>query len=171
MTITFENDSDVIVYALEKVISFARENQYLFVANCAWWLAGILGLDSGLTIFIDNLESRKYIHRSREISSIPKDIARIASVDLDQINIEEEIIQQRSPSIASIFARTKLAESNYISDPLGRTRKGKTNPVPQSKTQLKKARRRLKKAQQAKHREGIQQRRLEELRAQIINNL
>jgi hypothetical protein len=50
MTITFENDSDVIVYALEKIISFARGNQYLFVANCLWWIAGIIGLDKGLII-------------------------------------------------------------------------------------------------------------------------
>jgi hypothetical protein len=59
MTITFETDSDVIVYALEKIVSFAKENQYLFVANCAWWIAGIIGLDSGLTTFIDNLEIRR----------------------------------------------------------------------------------------------------------------
>jgi hypothetical protein len=29
------------VYALEKIISFARENQCLFIANCVWWMAGI----------------------------------------------------------------------------------------------------------------------------------
>jgi hypothetical protein len=48
MTITFENDSDVIVYALEKIVSFARENQYIFMANCAWWTAGVIGVDSWL---------------------------------------------------------------------------------------------------------------------------
>ena len=58
MTITFDNDSDVIVYALEKIVSFARENQYLFVANCAWWIARVIGLDNRLTIHIDNLASR-----------------------------------------------------------------------------------------------------------------
>jgi hypothetical protein len=55
MTITLENDSDVIVYALEIKISFARENQYLFVVNCAWWIAGIIGFDSGLIALINNL--------------------------------------------------------------------------------------------------------------------
>jgi len=158
MTITFENDSDVIVYALEKIISFAREKQYLFVANCAWWIAGTLGLDSGLTIFIDNLESRGRTYRPREISNTPRDIVRIASVDLEQINLEEKIIQQRSPPKASRVARTKLADPDYIPDPLRRTRKGRTNPIPQSKTQLKKAR-------QAKRREEIQKERLEEIRS------
>jgi hypothetical protein len=33
MTITCENKPDVIVYAFEKIIFFARENQYLFVGN------------------------------------------------------------------------------------------------------------------------------------------
>jgi hypothetical protein len=55
MTITFESDSDVIVYTFEKIIAFARREHYLFVANCVWWQAGITGLDNGLTIYIDNL--------------------------------------------------------------------------------------------------------------------
>jgi hypothetical protein len=57
MTLTFECDKDVIVYALEKIIVFAKENQYLFVANCVWWIAGVIGLDSSLTTFIDNKDS------------------------------------------------------------------------------------------------------------------
>jgi hypothetical protein len=36
LTITFENNCDVIANALEKKITFARENHYLFVANCVW---------------------------------------------------------------------------------------------------------------------------------------
>jgi len=36
MTITSEKESDIIVYTLERNVSFPRENQYLFVANCAW---------------------------------------------------------------------------------------------------------------------------------------
>jgi len=55
MTINFENDNDVIVYALEKIIAYARSTQQIFVAQCVWWLASIIGLDKGLTIHIDNL--------------------------------------------------------------------------------------------------------------------
>jgi hypothetical protein len=115
MTLTFENDNDVIVFALEKIISFARENQYLFVANCIWWIAGVIGLEAGLINHIDNLESRRHIFKPREISSTPRDIARGVS--------PEE------------------SNDNYISDPLRRTRKGRINPTPNSKRQLKKARR------------------------------
>jgi polynucleotide 5'-kinase involved in rRNA processing len=71
MMITLENDKDVIVYAVEKLVSFAKENQYLFVANCAWWIDGIIGLDSGLTIIIDNLESRRRVGQHRPISTTP----------------------------------------------------------------------------------------------------
>jgi hypothetical protein len=92
MTITFENDKDVITYTLEKLISFARENQYLFVANCAWWLAGIIGLDSGLTIFIDNLEIRNRARQHREISTIPRDIVRSELANSGQRNLEESLI-------------------------------------------------------------------------------
>jgi hypothetical protein len=95
MTIIFENDSDVIVYALEKVISFARENEYLLVANCAWWIAGIIGLDSGLIAHINNLAFRKNDH-CQQVSPTPRDIARSVSASTDQVNFEEEIIATRN---------------------------------------------------------------------------
>jgi hypothetical protein len=58
MTITFENDNDVIIYALEKVISYARRTEQIFVAQCVWWLASIIGLEQGLVTYIDNIQSR-----------------------------------------------------------------------------------------------------------------
>jgi hypothetical protein len=54
MTITFENENDVIIYALEKTISYARTTQQIFVAQCVWWLASIIGLEQGLIVHIDN---------------------------------------------------------------------------------------------------------------------
>jgi len=41
MTITFENNDNVIIYALEKSIAYARRTQQIFVAQCVWWLASI----------------------------------------------------------------------------------------------------------------------------------
>jgi len=55
MPITFENDNDVIVYALETIISYARDNQYVFLAQSIWWISSILGLQQGLIVHIDNL--------------------------------------------------------------------------------------------------------------------
>jgi len=119
MTITFKNDSEAIVYALEEIIYFAKENQYLFVASCAWWIAGIIGLDSGLIIHIDNLGARKEIINYRAVSETPRAIAR-------------EVSPEPQPS-------------EYIPDPLRRTRKGRINPLPQTKRQLSKTRRAEKK--------------------------
>jgi len=58
MTITFENDHNVIVYALEKIVTYARKHQYIFVAQSVWWLASIIGLTEGLIVHIDTLEKR-----------------------------------------------------------------------------------------------------------------
>jgi len=58
MTITFENDNDVIAYALEKIICYARDNRYIFVAQSVWWIASIIGLSEGLATHIDNLRIR-----------------------------------------------------------------------------------------------------------------
>jgi len=55
MTITFENDNDIIVYALEKIISYARDNRYIFVAQSVWWIASVIGISEGLAMHIDNL--------------------------------------------------------------------------------------------------------------------
>jgi hypothetical protein len=56
MTIEFESESDVIVYALEKIISYARKNQYIFVAQSVWWISSIIGLQEELVSYIDKLQ-------------------------------------------------------------------------------------------------------------------
>jgi hypothetical protein len=56
MTITFENDNNVVVYALEKLIMFAKLHDYIFVAHCIWSLASVMGPEQGLIIHIDNLQ-------------------------------------------------------------------------------------------------------------------
>jgi len=58
MTITFQNENDVIVYALEKIIRYARKHQYIFVAQSVWWIALVTGLTKGLITHIDNLRIR-----------------------------------------------------------------------------------------------------------------
>jgi hypothetical protein len=82
MTITFVNDNNVIVYALEKVISYARKSQQIFVAQCVWWLASTIGLEQGLISYIDNVQFRQEVtiiperapESKRTISPVPKDI-------------------------------------------------------------------------------------------------
>jgi len=120
MTITFENDNDVIVYALEKIVSYAREHQYFFVANCTWGIASIYGLDDQLRRYIDSQAIRQLVI-DRGVSTIPRDIARSVS------------IENRDQSLAT-------TPISYVRDPLKRTRKGRVEPLPISKNQRKKAR-------------------------------
>jgi len=94
MTITFTNDSNVIVYALEMIVSFPRENQCHFVANCAWWIAGVIGLDSGLTRYIDSLETRKRITQP-SVSLMPRDSCK-AIIEGEK---DSESLQQHSRKI------------------------------------------------------------------------
>jgi hypothetical protein len=55
MTITVKSDNGIIVYALEKVIDFARIKGYIFVAQSVLWLASNIGLEQELISYIDNL--------------------------------------------------------------------------------------------------------------------
>jgi hypothetical protein len=79
MTITSENDNDVIVYALEKVISYARRTEQIFVAQVVWWLASIIGLEQGLINHIDNLQSQSDIADRKELRQVPVQSERIIS--------------------------------------------------------------------------------------------
>jgi hypothetical protein len=145
MTIAFENDKDVIVYDFEKIIAFARAKQFLFMANSVWWIAGVLGLDSELISYIDNLEARKAIIDIRAISRIPRDIAR--GVSPGKLTLD------------------------YTPEPLRRTRKGRINPLPQSKRSLKKDRKDKRREEAQKSKDLVSAATLAKIRASIIQNL
>jgi len=169
MTITFENESDVIVYAFEKVISYARRNQQIFVAQCIWWLASIIGLESGLVIHIDNLRKRESLTTSekedgivhpdriqrtpsrREISSTPRDLAEELRIDI--------VLDAAEKCIVSSKKLRDTWQGNRV------------NPLPQSKTQLKKARK-LKRLQEENRKNKVEEiKRLQKIRDQAILNL
>jgi len=82
MTITFENDNHVIVYGLERIISYARENQYIFLAQSIWWIASVIGLQQGLLIHIENLKNREPI--------IPDTTSRAISVTRTKCDQKDE---------------------------------------------------------------------------------
>jgi hypothetical protein len=58
MTLNMENDNVGIVYALEKIISYARYNQYICLAQRVWWISSIVGLQSGLFNHIENFKEQ-----------------------------------------------------------------------------------------------------------------
>jgi len=78
MTIILENDIDVIVSALEKIISYARGIQYIFLALSVWWISSIIGLQRGWVIHINNLKKRSETiiatsPNTKEVSATPGD--------------------------------------------------------------------------------------------------
>jgi hypothetical protein len=118
MTITFENDNDVIIYGLEKVISYARRNQQIFVAQCVWWLASIIGLESELVNYIDNIQSRinvaivpkKTPSIGRTVSPIPRDFQEEQRQDKILKECEEYLKESRR--LRSIAVRKAIRKTS-----------------------------------------------------------
>jgi len=137
MTITFDNDNDVIVYALEKIIAHARRTQQIFVAHCVWWLASIIGLEQGLISYIDNLCSRIEITVTSEAPQDTSEQAAKDTIELrqDQVLKEcEEFLREsrRLRDIASLKSE-------------GTTQSGRINPTPISNKRSRKPKRGLRK--------------------------
>jgi len=90
MTITFDNDNDIIVYALEKIISYARDNQYVFLAQSIWWISSILKLQQKLVTHIDNLRIQSVVSSAKNKKILADSVApiqgkrRIDPVDKNQ---------------------------------------------------------------------------------------
>jgi hypothetical protein len=144
MTISFENENDVVVYALEKLISYARNNNYIFLAQTVWWISSIIGLQEGLVTHIDNLRERESKNRPRKnpkeepprgiqinisegsISPIPRDIQEDQRQDRVIKECEEYLKDSRRlRDIAALKAT-------------GKTLTGFINPTAISKKRLKK---------------------------------
>jgi len=97
MPITFETDNDTIVYALERIISYARKNQYIFLAQSIWWIASINGLQQGLVIHIDNLPERSEAYQAPSINQCNRD-----NIHPDRISrIKKPIPDPDSPTYGS----------------------------------------------------------------------
>jgi len=148
MTITFENDNDVIIYALEKSIAYARRTQQIFVAQCVWWLASILGLEQGLIAHIDILQraSRETSvgTSGQRVSVTPRDIPEDSRIHPDRIqqvgretpDLEEEYdsepdqqsrVLKEAEQFVSISRQDRKAFSKKkAKDQLSQTRSEKT---------------------------------------------
>jgi len=85
MTITFENDNDIIINPLDKIISYGRDNESIFLAQIIWGISSIIGLQEGLVIHIDNLTRWAEV-KDFGVSDKGPDMPRISSNDIDLIN-------------------------------------------------------------------------------------
>jgi len=106
VTITFENENDVILYASHRIISYAKKNHYIFVTQCIWWISSIIGLQQGMVTHINNLKTWERLNQ--EVHPIktdraPEDIvhpSRVSQIqDLNSISRKSESTQSESPEI------------------------------------------------------------------------
>jgi hypothetical protein len=135
MTISFENDTDIIVYALEKIIAYARRTQQIFIAQCIWWLALVIGLEPGLVNHIDNLHGRTVSGGPLQ----PRDNPPATQSPLPEEPKEERL------DIVLKECEEYLKESRRLRDiaalkSKGTTWSGRINPTPISKKILRKDR-------------------------------
>jgi len=79
MTISFENDNDIIKYGLMKIISYSRSNQWIFLAQSVWWISSLIGLQIGSVIHIDNLQSRDITVTRGEIRVHPGRVPQMST--------------------------------------------------------------------------------------------
>jgi hypothetical protein len=134
MSITLQKDNDVIVYALEKIMLHARRTQQIFVAECIWWLASIIGLAEELVLHIDKLHGRRVVKApvwSRTDSIAPK----------ESKPIPEEPIKERQDKVLK-ECEEYLKESRRLRDIVAlkskrTTKSGRINPTLISKKLLR----------------------------------
>jgi hypothetical protein len=181
MTITFENDNDVIVYALEKVISYARRTQQIFVAQCVWWLASVIGLEAELVNHIDNLRKREDVLKQARVSQGRRDVTEevqssqqihpdrvtqvsvIRSVSAVPRDLTEDQRLDRILEEAEEVVQNSLRDRDAV-------KRNRVNPLPTTKTQLKKARK-VKRLQEARNKAEEERReRLRQLRIRLVGN-
>jgi len=133
MPITFENDNDVIVYALERVIAYARQTQQIFIAQCVWWLASIVRLERELVSHIDKLQTERNANPQeqlpRETSTIPRDLAEDRRINQVLDDTEQYLRESR---------RQREIKALKVS---GTTSTGRINPTRISQNYLKKSQR------------------------------
>jgi len=55
MSISFENDNNVIIFQFEQILSFWRYDNYIFEAQCGWSLASMTEHQKGYMAQLDDL--------------------------------------------------------------------------------------------------------------------
>jgi hypothetical protein len=150
MTLTFESDQHVLVYALEKIKSFARNNQYIFLAQSVWWISSIIGLQEGLIIHIDNLRilyeiTEKDLSSKAAIESEPSIIhqSRVDRIQHSNLNYSDSKCEPISTTETNIhnenihICEALLQQSQQESKTVGRFSRQKGRAISSTPRDLK----------------------------------
>jgi hypothetical protein len=140
MTITFENDNDVIFDGLETIISYAKRTEQIFFAQCVWWLASIIGLEQGLVNHIDNLHQQTIISKERHLEEVNNPMVHTASIVRDstpegKMEGHQHLVLKECEEYLKESCRLR-----YIAalNTKGNTRTGRINPTAITKKALRK---------------------------------
>jgi hypothetical protein len=138
MTLSFESDNDVIIYALKKIIGYARRTQQIFVAQCIWWLASVIGLESGLALHIDKLHGRIRVDETpNEELPIPQITKTPLVVPPEPRDIQEENRQDKILADCEQYLLESRRHRNIVTlKAKGKSSTGRINPTPISKKSL-----------------------------------
>jgi len=184
MTITFESDNNIILYALDKVIDFTRSKGYIFAAQCVWWLDSIIGPEQELINHSDKLRVWE-VERARQdtiiltdnqFDLIPECLLRQIHPDrLSQITYRGVVSSAHRDLTEAQWFNQILGCAEQVMEESARARniwqRNRVNPSPQTKKQLKNTRK-IKKLQQAgKKREAEWNWRLQAIWATVMRNL
>jgi len=137
MTITFENVNDAIVYALERVISYTRTSQQILVAQCVWWLAGIIGLEESVVIHIDKLLGCTVVGRERKGKEVSNPVTE-NTPEIHGLEVQESKEECQDKILTECEEYLKDSRRLREIAALKATRKtltGLINPTPISKNQ------------------------------------
>ena len=129
MTLSFESDRDIIVYTLEKIIAFAQSNQNIFLAQIVWWISSVIGLQSSLVIYINNLRAKS------ELVSVPTDVAVTTPGHQkgNDLRWQDKILKECEDYLQDSRRLWKLEALKAK----GKTRTGWINPLASTKSTLK----------------------------------
>jgi hypothetical protein len=129
MTISFKNDNDIIVYALEKIIAFAKHNQNIFLAQSVWWISSEIGLQVGLVVHIDSIRIRSEIAAPPTI--VPNTIDKVSKET--ELRRQDKVLKESEEDLRDSHRLRSLATLKAS----GRTKTGRINPLASTKQNLK----------------------------------
>ena len=140
MTVSFENDNDVIVYALEKVKSYARRTQQIIVAQSVWWLAGIIGLEEALVNHVDKLHGRTTVRKEHTTKKVSDPVIQItpefqdSEVQESKEDHQDKLLKECEKYLKDSRRLTEIAALKAT----GKTLTGFINPTAISKKHFRK---------------------------------
>jgi hypothetical protein len=133
----------------KKVIAYARKSQQIFVAQCVWWLASVIGHELGLFNHTDNLQSR--VDVTVALKEEPATLAKVPKEE--DFAPQDKVLEECEEFLEDSRRLRNLAELKGT----GRSKTGRINPLKTSKKSHRVEKRNVTKAKDNTRTDGIKQ--------------